>query len=328
MTSKRPSPSSLFEKADLSGQVFFLTGGTSGIGRETARSLALKNATVVIASRDSIQAGSLIQEVKHSKLDAKIEFLELDLSDLVSVQECADSFLSRYSFLHCLILNAGVFNPVHRITDDDFESTFQINYMSQAYLAHQLIPALRNGAPSRLVVVSCEHYKGLGGKLPVNKVTWRHLSPTHKLYFNSAPYAYGLSKLCLMLFSYQFNRTYAGQGIISNIVDPGTCRNTNLYKNSKVASLFYKLKHPFRQNVTRGAAKVVYCALEKDVSNSGGKFFRDFRQARPPNRASNSQVAQLLWSRTEFMIQMFLERLKNKDHRSNFDRNHGNRVTL
>lgn len=80
--------------------------------------------------------------------------------------------------------------------------------------------------------------------LTPDKITWEHLSPTHKHAFNSATYAFGLSKLCLLLFSNELNRKYSSMGIISNAVHPGIV-NTNIGQNSAALNLFIKATAPF-----------------------------------------------------------------------------------
>ena len=61
--------------------------------------------------------------------------------------------------LHALVLNAGVFSLPYTITDDEYEATFQTNYLGHFFLTQLLIPTLTSSAPARVVVVSSESHR-------------------------------------------------------------------------------------------------------------------------------------------------------------------------
>lgn len=95
---------------DLAGYVIIVTGGNSGIGYETTRQLALRNARVYITSRSEERVSKAIREMRESvggkSLD--LHFLQVDLQDLRSVKAAAASFMQRESRLDIIINNAGV----------------------------------------------------------------------------------------------------------------------------------------------------------------------------------------------------------------------------
>ena len=61
--------------------------------------------------------------------------------------------------VHALVLNAGVFSLPYTTTDDEYEATFQTNYLGHFFLAQLLIPILTSSAPARVVVVSSESHR-------------------------------------------------------------------------------------------------------------------------------------------------------------------------
>uniref|UniRef100_A0A0A9GRX5 Uncharacterized protein n=1 Tax=Arundo donax TaxID=35708 RepID=A0A0A9GRX5_ARUDO len=88
--------------------VAVITGASSGIGRETARVLALRGVHVVMAVRN-VSAGLKAKEGILAKIPgAEVDVLELDLSSMASVRRFASEFQSLNLPLNILINNAGV----------------------------------------------------------------------------------------------------------------------------------------------------------------------------------------------------------------------------
>lgn len=92
---------------DLTGQVMIVTGGNTGIGRETVKALLQHNAKVYMATRSKARADTAIRELKEQTGKEAI-FLELDLASLRSVRKAAEEFRSKEQELHVLFNNAWV----------------------------------------------------------------------------------------------------------------------------------------------------------------------------------------------------------------------------
>lgn len=150
----KPEHVQTLKELDLSGKTFAITGTTSGIGIETARALALKGAHVVMFNRNIVESEKLKKRIEEEKPDAKIDFISCDLNSLQSAKAAAEEFLSKHWPLNGLILNAGVFAPTVKLTFDNFESHFGVNHLAHFVLVKDLIPALRQSAPARIVFVS------------------------------------------------------------------------------------------------------------------------------------------------------------------------------
>ncbi|KAF8362766.1 hypothetical protein PRIPAC_89689, partial [Pristionchus pacificus] len=146
--------SQILSGINLEGKVVLITGTTSGIGIPTAKSLALAGAHVVIANRNIVQSQAQIKEIKDEKNDAKMDFINLDLSSLESVIACVKTFKSMNLPLHILILNAGVFSPDIKATLDNLETAFGVNHVAHTLLVTQLIDILKASAPARIVFLS------------------------------------------------------------------------------------------------------------------------------------------------------------------------------
>ncbi|TFY74619.1 hypothetical protein EWM64_g9393 [Hericium alpestre] len=78
---------------DLMGQVMIVTGGATGVGKETVMALLTHNAKVYIATRNEQKANAAIEQLKEST-GKEASFLHLDLADLASVKKSTQEFLS------------------------------------------------------------------------------------------------------------------------------------------------------------------------------------------------------------------------------------------
>ena len=137
--------------SDQSGTVVVVTGSSSGIGYETARVLANKNAEVIIAVRNLEKGNAATQKIQSQYQRANVKVMRLDLADLSSVKHFAEEFKSKYSRLDRLINNAGVMLPPRSKTVDGFELQFGTNHLGHFALTVRLMRVLNETKGSRVV---------------------------------------------------------------------------------------------------------------------------------------------------------------------------------
>jgi len=125
--------------SDQSGRVVIVTGSSSGIGYESARVLANKNAKVIIAVRNSQKGEKALQKIKEQNAKADVVVMILDLASLDSVRKFAGEFKQNYDHLDLLINNAGVMMPPYSTTADGFELQFGTNHLGHFALTLQLL---------------------------------------------------------------------------------------------------------------------------------------------------------------------------------------------
>lgn len=175
---------------DLTGKTTIVTGANIGLGLETARALAAKGATVVLACRNLEKANVAKADIEKTVPNAKLELMQLDLADLASVRQFASGFTAKYQHLHILINNAGVMAPPLTKTKDGFEVQFGANHLGHFALTGLLLENLTQTPGARVVIVSSAVERGA-------KIDLENLN-AEKSYAPMA--AYGQSKLSNLLF--------------------------------------------------------------------------------------------------------------------------------
>ncbi|KAJ1553608.1 hypothetical protein HK405_007434, partial [Cladochytrium tenue] len=143
----------------LDGKVFIVTGSNTGIGRVTARELARKGGHVIMACRSEAKTAPVAESIRAETGNSLVEFGQLDLLSLASVDAFADWFLARGLPLHGLVLNAGIMASPFALSADGIESQFATNHVAHFRLTARLLGCLEASAPSRVVVLSSSLHK-------------------------------------------------------------------------------------------------------------------------------------------------------------------------
>lgn len=273
----------------MTGRVVVCTGGNTGVGYESCRVLASRGATVILTARDQAKGEAAVERIRTEIPNARVEFAQLDLADFRSIAAFAEAYNRSDRPLHVLMENAGQMAlPEKRATSNFAEAQVGINHFGHFYLEHLLHDRLVRSAPARVVVLaSTAHKRGT--------VDWDNLEG-EKSY--GAFSAYGTSKLCNILFARQLAKRCAGTGVTVNAVHPGVI-NTELGRNSTLASLFYTLGTPFLKSVAQGAATQVYVACAPALAETTGEYFADCNIAASSDAAASDEHAASLWTVTE-----------------------------
>ena len=196
------------------GRAAVITGANTGIGLQTATTLAARGATVVLACRSPTRAREAVARITGAAPGADVSAVTLDLTSLTSVRRAAEEITSRHPRLDLLINNAGVMMTPHGRTEDGFELQIGTNHLGHFALAGLLLDRLLVTPNSRIVTVSSfAHRRG-------------HLD-LDDLHFQQRPYrpiaAYGQSKLANLLFTYELQRRLAATNAstVAVAVEPG-----------------------------------------------------------------------------------------------------------
>ncbi|HGV3502741.1 SDR family NAD(P)-dependent oxidoreductase [Providencia vermicola] len=247
---------------DLTGKNAIITGAASGIGFETARSLANNGASVTLAVRN-IEAGQQAAlEIIKSTGNQQVDVAYLDLTNKSSIRE----FTSTWSKpLHILINNAGVMAMPETRTNEGWEAQFATNYIGHFLLTNGLYEALKKANGSRVVVVSSSAH---------------HFSPIvfDDIHYHIRPYdpwsAYGQSKTALILFAVEATRRWEKDKIWTNAVMPGAIKSNLQRYSGELPVPEHLWKTP-----QQGAATSIFVATSPIIENIGGRYFADCNEA-------------------------------------------------
>ena len=279
---------------DQSGKIVIVTGANSGIGYEATRALAIKGASVIMACRSLEKGQRAVDQIRTEFPDAQVLLRPLDLADLSSVQQFANTFLSEFDRLDVLINNAGVMAIPYHKTADGFEMQFGTNHLGHFKLTALLFDLLKRTPNSRIVTVtSYAHFFG-----------WINFNNLNSERFYQKWLAYCQSKLANILFGYELQRRVAlgGKNPLSIVVHPGWAA-TNLQHST----WFFSLLNPLlSQSQEMGALPSLYAATSPEVC--GGEYIgpdgflgqRGYpHKARSSRRSMDLDTAKKLWAISE-----------------------------
>lgn len=276
------------------GRIFVVTGGTSGIGFESAKALAAAGAEVIIAARNPQRGEEAVASIRQAAPGANVRFEALDLGDLASVHALGSRLALSLPRLDGLINNAGIMEPPQRnTTPDGFEMQFATNYLGHFALTADLLPLLRKSDAPRVVTLSS--IAARRGAIHFDDLQFEHEWDTAQ--------AYRQSKLACLMFAQELQRRSDAQGwgIASIASHPGLSR-TNLLPSQGRSTVLWRLF----QTAEQGALPTLYAATAPDAQ--GGRYYGptglleargELGHARVPEAATDTEPAARLWNVSE-----------------------------
>jgi NAD(P)-dependent dehydrogenase (short-subunit alcohol dehydrogenase family) len=252
---------------ELGGRTAVVTGGDSGLGIETARTLASAGATVVVAALDRAVAAAALSGVDGVEID------EMNLREPASIAGFASRFLARGRPLDILVNSAGIMGAPLERDARGFESHFAVNFLGHFELTGRLWPALAAAGGARVVSVSSWGHR-------YSTVNFDDLHYRHRRYEPLA--AYGQSKTADALFAVALDDRGQGDGVRAFTLHPGSAM-TPLARYATEQELQavgvldaegHPVIDPSRdlKSVPQAAATHVWCATSPQLAGMGGVF--------------------------------------------------------
>jgi NAD(P)-dependent dehydrogenase (short-subunit alcohol dehydrogenase family) len=202
----------VLDGVDLTGRRFVITGAASGLGRESARALAVHGADVVVLARNEERAAGAVTELASLVPDGRFEAGVVDLGDLESIRAFASSFLATHDAIDVLMNNAGVMATPFGRTVDGFETQFGTNHLGHFLLTALLAPAILAGDAPRVITLTSAGHSRADVDLDDPNFEHTEYSPWT---------AYGQSKTANALFARELARRGSSHGLLSFSVHPG-----------------------------------------------------------------------------------------------------------
>lgn len=303
----KSTTSDVIKGIDLTGRIAIVTGGNTGIGLETTRTLASAGATVIVPARDIEKARKNLEGITN------VEIMPMDLLNPASIDSFARSFLDSGRPLHVLINNAGIMWVPLRRDERGIESQLATNYLAQFQLTARLWPALKKANGARIINVSSHghHFASFNFEDP---------NFQHREY--ETLQGYGQSKTAVNLFSMELDIRAHHYNVRAYAVHPGSIGGTELGREAPLA-LFQKMGFvdadgnllpeiaASLKTIPQGAATTLWCATSPLLTNIGGVYCEDADIAPLCANTSNQKgvnpysldeaAAKKLWALTEEM---------------------------
>ena len=259
---------------DLSGKRAIVTGGSSGIGVETARALVSAGAEVTLAVRNPEAGQRTAEDIVASTGSKQVLAAPLDLADQPSVA----AFVAGWDGpLHILVNNAGIMASPEMRTPQGWEMQFATNHLGHFALATGLHDALAAAGGARVVVVSSVGH--VNGEVLFDDINFEH-----------HPYdpwaAYSQSKTANILFAVEAAKRWAPDRIMVNALNPGRITATNLSRYMGGVADSPAAFEPDSTAVSwktpaQGAATSVLLAASPLLDGVTGRYFEDCNEAGP-----------------------------------------------
>lgn len=270
----------------LAGKAFLVTGCTSGIGRETARVLALRGARVVGTARTLEKAQRACAAFGGQALP-----LACELSEPSSVRACVASVKREGIELSAIICNAGIMALPQLERAHGYEKQFFTNHFGHFLLVTGLLHSL--SATARVVMVSSSMHR----RAPAAGIDFDNLRGERS--YRSWE-AYARSKFANVLFAKQLARRFAGSARTANALHPGVIR-TELQRHMPALAVMgmNALAPLVLKTVEQGAATQVFVAAHPEPATTSGQFFADCNVARARSDTDDAALAERLWEVSE-----------------------------
>ncbi len=269
-------------------EVAVVTGATGGIGRWIALGLAQAGYHVVLTGRDRSRTEAAELWIKTHLSLSSTETVVADLSLIGVARDAGRTILSKHAKIHVLVNNAGIFDTKRVLTIERRERVLATNLLCPILLSRVLSPALRAGAPSRIINIGSSTSDSA------------HLDP-QRLELGSRwtmTRAYSQSKLAMMMATFALAKRLEGSGVVANVVHPGLVA-TELVRAGGVIGFVWRCLARFALTEQQGADTPLHAALNPQFADISGAYIKDRRCVKPNSQALDPTQLELVWKATE-----------------------------
>ncbi len=274
---------------DLRGKTWLVTGINSGIGKESARVLALRGARVIGAARTEAKARETFAQLGIDGIP-----LACDLSELASVRAAVNTVHATKIELDGILANAGIMALPELHQAHGVELQFFTNHVGHFVLTTGLIDRLAPNA--RVVMVSSGAHR-YAAQLGLELENLDGANDYHPWRM------YGRSKLANILFAQSLAARFAtdGLGRTAYSLHPGVIR-TNLTRHIDDAETLLGSMATSMKSIEQGAATSLYVATQPGLDALSGSYFSDCAPAKTLPQGTDMALADELWEATVRLV--------------------------
>lgn len=263
-----------------------ITGGTNGIGRETAFELSQQGIKVTIVGQSKEKCMFVSNQIE-AATGNQVNWINTNLSTLEGIKYAATKFKEKNSKLHILINNAGAYFNHRILTVDGFEKTFALNHLNYFFLTNLLVDKLKESQPTRIINVSSMAHAG------INVFDFDNLQGEKRF---RGWEAYSRSKLCNIFFTYELSRILSETTITVNALHPGYVATGFASNNGPIYKMLTSIGAKFlAKKPELGVETIIHLAISAKVEGISGKYFRNSIPIRSSNLSYDRTIAARLW---------------------------------
>jgi NAD(P)-dependent dehydrogenase (short-subunit alcohol dehydrogenase family) len=237
------------------------------------------------------------EKLKKETGNKNIEVIGIDLANLQTVRNFADTIKERFGRVHLLMNNAGTLETGQHFTVDGLERTISVNYVGPYLLTRLLIPIMQEGA--RIVNMASMVYS-------MGRLNFPHFFERGCKGCFMRIWPYSNSKLAITLFTMELARRVKKLGITVNAVDPGIVNTGIIRMQMFFDPLTDLLFRPIIRTPLQGADTAIHLLLDNDVQGQTGTFNRSRKIINLGKKYTEHPKMQELWERTEKIVQPFM----------------------
>ena len=278
-------------------KIAIITGADGDMGMEETRAMAKAGYHTIMACYCPKKAQEKCEKLKKETGNDNIEVMGIDLANLQSVRNFADTIKERFGRVDRLMNNAGTLETGQHFTVDGLERTISVNYVGPFLLTRLLLPLMPEGA--RIVnMASCVH--------PLGRLNFPHFFEKGCKGCFMRIWPYSNSKLAITLFTFELAKRIKKLGITVNAVDPGIVDTGIIRMQMFFDPITDLIFRPIIRTPLQGADTAINLLLSEDVEGQTGTFNRTRRIVSLGKKYTEHPQMLELWQRTEQIVMPYL----------------------
>jgi NAD(P)-dependent dehydrogenase (short-subunit alcohol dehydrogenase family) len=268
------------EDLNLKGQIIFMTGATSGLGKVAACHIANKGAKVIVTVRNKEKGENLINQYKatYPKGAGQIELVKCNLNSFESITKACDEVKTKTDRLDMIINNAGIMNFKFQESKDGIEETLHVNLLAPMLILHYLGGLLEGSKNAKIINTASGLHQGVINfddiELRKNKFT------SFKVYRQS--------KLGVILLGRLLSKKLSEKGIGIYSQHPGVVKTALGRDAGWLSRLIFWL---MGKSPEKGAQTLLHLVATPAESLTSGEYYADNKVTEITEESNDMEMA-------------------------------------